>query len=177
MISCVNQRNCHTISCNYDEVEKLILSTLRSWLKGYTIKLDTVGYEREIEDYQQKIKQLEKERAKLEAQLDKAFTLVEQGIYTISVFNERRSKLESDIETIEAQIKRLQDSIASMIAESSAQSLLIPKTQSLLDNYDTMTALERNKLLKEILVKITYNKTESGEIQLDIYPRISSFLE
>ena len=64
-----------------------------------------------------------------------------------------------------------------MIAESSAQSLLIPKTQSLLDNYDTMTALERNKLLKEILVKITYNKTESGEIQLDIYPRISSFLE
>ncbi len=36
---CVNQRNCHNGSSNYDIVEKQIIDALRVWLKGYKVKV------------------------------------------------------------------------------------------------------------------------------------------
>lgn len=49
---CTNSRNCHNCSAYFDVVEKEIIGALKSWLKGYKVKIDTVGYTDDIEDYQ-----------------------------------------------------------------------------------------------------------------------------
>ena len=52
------------------------------------------------------------------------------------------------------------------------QTTLIPQTEALLDSYDHMTNQERNALLKTVLHRIEYEKSEDGKIVIDLYPRL-----
>ena len=49
---------------------------------------------------------------------------------------------------------------------------LVPQAEALLASYEQMTVEERNKLLKEILSRIEYQKDAKGEIKINIYPRL-----
>lgn len=44
----MNGRNCHNGSAYFEIVEKEIIDALRTWLKGYKVKIDTVGYGEDI---------------------------------------------------------------------------------------------------------------------------------
>ena len=47
-LRCTNARNCHNGSAYFEVVEKEIIGALRTWLKGYKVKIDTVGYADDI---------------------------------------------------------------------------------------------------------------------------------
>ena len=104
--------------------------------------------------------------------MDKAYDLVEQGIYTLEIFKARHDRLtESKVEierktaAVSAELERLENNEA-------AQSSLIPNTEELLESYELMTAQERNALLKAILRRIEYEKGADGKIVLDLYPML-----
>ncbi|MCD8127053.1 MAG: recombinase family protein [Clostridiales bacterium] len=61
-LRCINGRNCHNRSAYFEDVEKEIISALRTWLKGYRIKLNTVGYADDIQEARQKIKKWSRSR-------------------------------------------------------------------------------------------------------------------
>lgn len=171
-LRCVNGRNCHNGSAYFDVVEKEIIGALRTWLKGYKVKIDTVGYEEDIQAAEKKMAKLDQEIKKLSAQLDNAFDLVEQGVYTLDVFQSRRAKLTAAMDDQEAQKAEIRKLLDTLKASQSSQANLIPQTEELLSSYDDMTNQERNELLKEILEKIEYYKGADGQIVIDLYPRL-----
>lgn len=171
-LRCVNSRNCHNVSADFAIVESEIIDALRAWLKGYKVKIDTVGYAEDIKLGKKRLEKLEQEKEKLSVQLDNAFNLVEQGIYTLDIFQNRRVKLTTSIEAIDERIIKLQNEIANLEVSESTQNNLIPQTEELLGSYDDMTIEERNQLLKEILEEIKYYKGADGKIEIDLYPRL-----
>ncbi len=171
-LRCANMRNCHNSSSYFDVVEKEIIGALRTWLKGYKVKINTIGYADDIKDAKKKVNKLHQEQEKLNAQMDNAYTLVEQGVYTLEVFKSRRAKLMSAKEELDIKAADLEALIARMEESQSSQANLIPQTEELLASYDDMTNQERNLLLKEILEKIEYYKGSDGQVIIDLYPRL-----
>lgn len=171
-IRCTNARNCHNSSSYFDVVEKEIVGALRSWLKGYKVKINTVGYTDDIAAAQKQLNKFEHDLNKLSQQLDNAYDLVEQGVYTFDIFQSRRAKLTSAMEEIEEKKGNVLELIDRMEANQSTETKLIPQTEELLASYNDMTNEERNELLKEILEKIEYYKGDDGKIVIDLYPRL-----
>ena len=171
-LRCVNGRNCHNVSSDYDVVEKEIIFALREWLKGYRIKIDTVGYAKDIEALRNQNKKHTTELQKLNAQLENAYNLVEQGVYTLEIFKNRQEKLNASVAEVKAKISENEITIVQMEQSDDAKINLIPQTETLLASYDEMTNEERNALLKEILNKIEYKKEANGQIEIDLYPRL-----
>lgn len=85
-LRCVNGRNCHNASADYQAVEREIIAALRSWYSGYHVRIDATGYEEELDDCRARLDRLAREEDKLKTQLDNAHDLVEQGIYTRRYF-------------------------------------------------------------------------------------------
>lgn len=168
---CVNGRNCHNASSGYAEVEREIIAALREWLEGYKVKIDTQGFAEDIERCDALLAELEEEKEKLQKQLDNAFDLVEQGIYTLDLFKTRREKIETSMDEVRIQIDQATQTKAEL-EEKDALPLLIPQTEELLQSYKDMTPEEKNKLLKAILYKIEYKKELGGKIEIDLYPRL-----
>ena len=105
-------------------------------------------------------------------QLENAYNLVEQGIYTLEVFRTRREKLTDSLDEIRQRQQALEEMLTTFEASEATQSSLIPQTEALLDSYDEMTNQERNALLKAILYRIEYAKGADGKIEIDLYPRL-----
>lgn len=169
---CVNDRNCVTGSCSYDLAESQIIDALSQWLKGYQLKLETDDFSDEIAHYHKLVTKAQEKAEKASSQLEKAFELVEQGVYTLDVFQERRAKLGGEIAAVKDEVRQAEELLAGLEERSYQQSNLAPQTQRLLDSYEDMTPQERNKLLKEILYRVEYTKETSGPIEIDIYPRL-----
>lgn len=171
-LRCVNSRNCHNGSADYGIVEKEIITALRTWLEGYRVKIETVGFAEDIDEQRSLLEQCNIELAKLNQQLENAFDLVEQGVYTLELFRERREKLNVSIEQVKEKQISIRTALEKLETADSRQSKLIPQTEELLESYDNMTNQERNDLLKEILQRIEYQKGADGEIEIDLYPRL-----
>jgi len=171
-LRCVNSRNCHNGTAYYTVVEKEIITALRTWLEGYRVKISTVGFADEIAEQRSLLEKHDQELAKLNAQLENAFDLVEQGIYTLELFKERREKLDTSIQAEKEQRNRISTALEKLETAEASQSNLIPQTEELLESYESMTVQERNDLLKAILRKIEYQKGADGKIEIDLYPKL-----
>ena len=172
---CVNHRNCHNGSCNYDVVEKQVIEALKIWLEGYKIKIQNKDYEEEISTCKKAMEQLSREYEQLKLQLENTFDLVEQGVYTLEIFKERREKLTNALNNNAHEQERLEVLLDKMENQTCNQSNILPQAESLLDSYEQMTVSERNVLLKTILSHIDYKKEKNGEVKIDIYPKLPQF--
>ena len=171
-LRCVNGRNCHNASADYQAVEQEVVTALRGWLSGYRIHIDATGYEEELSECRTRLLRLAREAEKLSLQLDNAHDLVEQGVYTPAVFQERSAKLVSALEELARKRAELEALENRLQAAQNGGANLIPKTEALLESYDRMTNRERNTLLKAILRRIEYEKGPDGKIVIDLYPRL-----
>lgn len=171
-LRCVNSRNCHNVSADFDVVEKEIIGALQTWLEGYRVKIDTVGYADDISRCKAQLDRFEQEAAKLQLQLNNAYDLVEQGIYTLEVFRSRREKLTDSLDEIRHKQASMEETLRKLETTENTQANLIPQTEALLDSYAHMTNQERNALLKAILHRIEYAKGADGKIEIDLYPRL-----
>lgn len=171
-LRCVNMRNCHNASADYDVVEDEIIAALRAWHEGYKVKIDTIGFREDIAACKTRIRKLEQEAEKIGTQLDKAYSLVEQGVYTLVVFKQRREKLTEELEAVQRKRKQAEELCRQYEENDNCQNQLIPQTEALLESYDDMTPSERNTLLKAILERIEYFKGKDGKIEIDLYPRL-----
>lgn len=171
-LRCVNARNCHNVSSDYDIVEREIINALRTWLEGYRVKIDTVGYADDIANCKTQLERLSQEAGKLRMQLDNAYNLVEQGVYTLELFRTRREKLTDALDEIHQRQAAVEETMHKLESSEVTQTNLIPQTEALLDSYDHMTNHERNALLKAILHRIEYAKGADGKIEIDLYPRL-----
>ena len=171
-LRCTNMRNCHNATADYDVVENEIISALRAWYEGYKVKIETIGFADDIAEGKKQLKKLDQEVEKLNKQLENAFNLVEQGVYSLEIFQQRRMKLTEAIEELQEKQQAIADVLRRYEESEASRNNLIPQTEELLASYDDMTIQERNVLLKAILEKIEYFKGEDGKIEIDLYPRL-----
>ena len=169
---CVNMRVCHNATADYLIVEKEIIQALRQWLEGYRVKIEKNAFSEEIARGQAERERLEKEIAQMRIQLENAYDLVEQGVYTKEFFKIRREKLTAALTQAENRASEVKKQIALWENGEAAQASLVPNTEALLESYEDMTAAERNRLLKAILQRIEYEKGPDGKIVIDLYPRL-----
>lgn len=173
-LKCIQQRNCCNGSAYYDIVEQRIILALREWLDGYRVKIDSIGFSDDIAKCNQRIKKIDQEIGKVRVQLDNAYNLVEQGVYTLDIFRQRQGALNATLEELEQQRIQAEQLLSEYSNNEATRCMLIPQTERLLASYEDMTIQERNDLLKTILHRIEYTKDKggSGQIIIDLYPRL-----
>lgn len=182
-LKCPN-RYCDNVSSPLFLVEHQLLKYLREWLRAYEVDnkiIDFSPVSNEISLKLETIKKLEADISLLTSQLNRAYDLLEQEVYTIDVFKERQANLKSSIKKAEEQLCSYKNELNQLYELQNTQNLFVPKVRNLLDTYETNSVEVNNEILKELIGRIEYEKTERntrGKLYncnfcLDVYPHIS----
>ncbi len=182
-LMCPN-KDCDNISSKLCIVEEKIISSLKDWLKDYRIDYDDYVLEaknKKKSNYEESISNLKKELEVQNKKLANVYDFFEEGTYTREMFSERCKIISSTITNIEANIKEFEKQIEIEEKKDEGKKALIPKVENVLDIYYSLqTAEEKNNLLKTIVKRVEYLKTEKAikkdsdptNFELDIYPNI-----
>ena len=180
---CSNSK-CDNISSKLYIVEDKIIDALKIWLKNYK-----VDYSRKnnINSDNNKIieksiiitkKDLEKESGKL----NKIYEFLENGIYNNDEFINRSKAIKDNIQCLESKLKEYNSILQKNLEMQNQKEIIIPKLENIIDLYYNLeTAQDKNILLKSIISKVTYLKTEKAikndsdptNFELHIYPKIA----
>lgn len=150
---------CNNISSKLFLIEDRLIESLEINLKEYYYYLD--NYEKEYtkakKNYTSQINKLEKEIIKLKNQHTKACEMLEVGAYSIQLFKERSSAINAKINLLSKEINELQELNKNNTNEKIIQA--IPILENCIKYYPTLSTVEKNKLLKLIIKRCYYEKT------------------
>ena len=156
--------HCKNCSSHLYLVENAILSSLREILDGYNKTI--IDYQKnenstiKIDNNNKEI--IEKELEKTESQLNKTFDLLEQGVYDNSTFIQRSSTLKEKINILKKELDKY--SVESKNKKIEKIKNIIPKIEKILNDYSsTISAEDKNNLLKTVISKVIYLKTVKGK--------------
>lgn len=153
---------CNNVSSYIYLVEEKLLHSLKNILEEYYYYIE--NYEEEHiknkKNYDFQIKKLDKEATKLKKQHVKACELLELGAYSVELFKERSSSITEQIEGLNKQ----KEELIRLNEDNKVEKLIqaIPRIENCLKTYSTLDTEEKNKLLKSIISKAYYLKTEAA---------------
>jgi DNA invertase Pin-like site-specific DNA recombinase len=171
---------CTNIAAPLEDVENAIIASLDQWLRQYQLDLKNAEKDRSIfqqeETLKAAIKQKEKEINDLHQQLDKTYTLLEQGVYTTEVFLERNHKINARRTEEENNLDILYGELKNMVTIDNKKEA-IPSIQQVIEGYRKLKESEsKNKMLREVLEKVEYikepNHKSPDHFKLTLYPRL-----
>lgn len=177
MIFCISRSACATISHRYDEVERMVLDTLRGWLTAYSSGRDPFPQRDVSDQLHASLRQFEKHLSDLDARTNRAFELVETGVYTPEIYIERKNALDAERVSVMKRISDIQAELKKLQNEEAIRREFLPKLRHVLESYETAAnAREQNQLLKTVIEKIVYTKTvrvtrnNPGNLHLQVFP-------
>lgn len=148
--------HCTNIGSNLALVEQETIKALQEYISSQKELLAT--YNPTEEDDNVMFVSLSKELDKYNKQLDKAYELVEQGIYTPQEFTKRTKTIKDKITNTEKELNKYQLKLNKDRIEK-----LLPKIEKVIDSYYKVTSVEKkNKLLKSVISYIEYKKEKGG---------------
>lgn len=170
--------DCHgSVASDLRDVEAALYEGLEAWLNNYrmeqteTAPVDTTS----IEDA---LIALDKEDRQLRGQEERAYDLVEQGIYSTETFLSRTRSIAARRKKIADQSATLRTEMDRLMRLQESRSQLIPQVEHVLDVYWSANNKERNALLKSVLEKVEYRKTRrerwkgGGDMELTLFPKL-----
>ena len=179
LIHCPTQ-HCPTCGTSLDVVEGVVLDGLRAWVDGYEARGDAPppSSGADVSASAAARGQLEDQLRTLEAQSGRLFDLLEQGVYTVPVYKERRADLD-------ARIRAVRSSLASLDAPPPPDPIgaILPQVRTVLGAYAlASTPEDKNALLRTVIDHITYTKPHrcyrnnalTDHLTLTLYPRVPS---
>ncbi|WP_279159588.1 recombinase family protein [Thomasclavelia cocleata] len=174
---CTNQKHCNTKSSTFFIVYNSVISSLENIITDFKLQLkndtnDNYNLQTKM------IKEANKELEKLEEKQEKLYELLEDKIYTKDVFLKRNAKLAEEREQLEKQIEYLKNNVSNRIDYEEKIMLFTDIINSLKD--DTITAKEKNILLKNIIERIEYTRDSTNRTRWDtskpeIYIKLKDF--
>nr|WP_308743510.1 recombinase family protein [uncultured Anaerocolumna sp.] len=186
-IKCMNKQ-CNNVSSPLYLVEDVIITSMQQWLNDFTVKWE---YEKLNNPYSSAIQlqisvinQAKNDHAKLSAQRERLYTLVEQGAYSVDIFVQRNKKLTNDIEALEETIQKCEQELNRLRNQESYNDFFISNAQRILDQYYELdTATAKNEALKEILEKVEYVKDKPNKkgdrdnknFKIELFPKVIQF--
>ncbi len=180
---CANPK-CDNVSSKLYIVEDKIIDVLKIWLKNYKVhyleKNNLNSDNNKIIEKSISItkKELERESAKL----NKIYEFLENGIYNNDEFINRSKAIKDNIQCLESKLKEYNSILQKNLKIQNQKEIIIPKLENIIDLYYNLeTAEDKNILLKSIISKVTYLKTEKAikkdsdptNFELHIYPKIA----
>jgi chromosome segregation ATPase len=149
-------------------VEEVVIDALRDWLINFKARWESekvdMPYSKAIKDAAAVLEQLKSNYEKLNAQRDKLYTLLEQGVYSIDIFKERNKKLEDEKERLLSLMDKTEIEISALAQQSNYNDIFIPMADNILTHYyDLPTAAAKNDALRDIVSSISYLKTEHNK--------------
>ena len=179
-----SNKNCDNVSSKLSIVEEKLILSLKDWLRDYRLDYDSYIMEaqnKKIINYEETISNLKKELDAQNKKLTNIYDFFEEGTYTREMFSERCQVISNTIANLTRNIKELEKQIEIENKKDEGKKALIPKVENVLDLYPSLqTAEQKNNLLKTIVKKVEYLKTEKAikkdsdptNFELDIYPNI-----
>lgn len=169
-------KSCHIVSSDLRDVERTLLDSMRLWLSTFARETNLQSEDSELDSLRRIMSGHESELKKLAAQLDRAYDLVEQGVYTPEVFLARSQRIAARRAELEESIRALQDEINRREEVQLARAQIAPKMRHVIDAYPVAeTPEEKNALLKSVLEKVVYTKENRDRwggdgMRLEIFP-------
>lgn len=158
--------HCPTVGSYYDLVEERLLIILDQWLENYKIKIDPNAPEdwQTAFDSRQHIKQeLEASITSLGRQLSKVHTCFENDIYDLDTFQERSQAVKSELEEKEEKLRCIIAELSKIREHIEHKEAFVPFFEHILDSYrHSKDPVFKNALLKLIVERVEYTKTERG---------------
>ncbi len=182
-IICSNSK-CDNVSSKLYIVENKIIEALKIWLENYKVdyKIKDNSSRDNNKILEQSISATQKKLEKENAKLDKIYEFLENGIYNKNEFLNRSKAIKNNIETLESKLEEYSFLLLKNIKIQNEKETMIPKLKNVIDLYNKLdNAKDKNILLKSIIAKVTYLKTEKAikkdsdptNFELHIYPKIS----
>lgn len=176
-------RSCDNISSPLFLIENQVLAFLQEWLGSYSLERSFSPDTPLTGELQEKELTLKKVNTDITAhwnQREKACSLLEQGVYTVELFQQRLKTLEHRISLLETNRKELLSDIEQLRRLQKEQDNYLPRIRHLLETYHTNTPAVNNDILKELIDRILYEKSQPNRrgqlnrcnFSLDIYPRL-----
>ena len=179
---CSNPK-CDNVSSKLYIVEDKIIDALKIWLKNYKVhysEKNNLNSNNKIIEKSISItkKELEKENDKL----NKIYEFLENGIYNNDEFINRSKAIKDNIQCLESKLEEYNSILQKNLEIQNQKEIMIPRLENIIDLYCNLeTAEDKNILLKSIISKVTYLKTEKAikndsdptNFELHIYPKIA----
>lgn len=175
--------SCKTVASDLRTVEAAVLEALENWYKDLLTsdKSLSTANTGELEALKKSLTALDKELEQLKQQELKAFQLVETNVYNIETFLSRSRYINDQREALTERKKALEAEIQNQMNLRNSRQEIIPMVKHVLDCYwDASDPAIQNELLKSVLEKVVYNKSQSmrwigtadGDMTLTLYPKL-----
>lgn len=184
VMKCPN-RYCDNISAPIELIEAKILEALKKWTASNELSWhknrEVILFSSELSLKKELINSLKSQLSSVQKQLDNTYTLVEQGVYTPEIFKERNTKLSDEISSLKKSVFEAEQEYNSVLAEQSILEDFIPQVNHIMEAYYSMESADtKNMLLKSVLERVDYLKTErntrgqgdNANFELYITPKI-----
>ncbi len=170
-IMCTNQPRCKNKSALYIEFENEIIKALKNYINDFKIKVSN-GDKESVSIQNGILENLTKELNTIENQQDKLYELLEQGIYTNSIFLKRNAALAENRKKITSEIEKLKNSIPNAI-DYEEKIIQLSNALATLQNPNIPPKI-KNNFLKIIINKIEYkckpnNQRNTTPFQIKIH--------
>lgn len=162
-LKCPN-RYCDTVSGKLCLVENAVIDFLTGWIEEYKVSVEKNSPmlpKSTLEICKSNISALSAELETVNKQISKTYDLLEQGIYTAELFKERNENLSNKKAELENKLTEAKDKLEEYRARIAVHGNFIPHFENVLAVYQTTADIdEKNRLIKTIVQRITYMKSE-----------------
>ena len=161
----------------------ILIEALKIWLENYKVdykaKDNSVSNNNEL--IEKSITKTKKELEKEKIKLNKVYDFLENGTYNKNEFLNRSKVIKCNIESLNNKLKEYKEILYKNSQIQNEKETIIHRLKNVIDLYYKLeTAEDKNILLKSIVAKITYLKTEKdikkdsdkNNCELHIYPKI-----
>lgn len=154
--------NCTTVSSMLDKIEAQVIQELKDELKGFKHYLDNQADEdrKKTEARNNEISVIVQAIKKKEKALDNCCELLEDGVYTREQYFKRVNVLTEERDALQANLEAL-----SAISEDKSERArsAVPILEKCIEQYYGLSVVEKNKVLKSIIKKIEYLRTDPSK--------------
>lgn len=154
--------NCNTVSSMLDKIEAQVIQELKDELKGFKYYLNNQADEdrKKTEARNNEISVIVQAIKKKERALDNCCELLEDGVYTREQYFKRVNVLTEERDALQANLEAL-----SAISEDKSERArsAVPILEKCIEQYYGLSVVERNKVLKSIIKKIEYLRTDPSK--------------
>lgn len=176
-INCPTQR-CPTFAAQTCVVEDAILAVLRQWAGKYEAAANryrTGDLRAAQRATSAALGRLKEQESAIQKQYGNLYDLLEQGVYSVEIFRERRAGLDGRLLEIRRRIEALETRPAPDPVEP-----LVPQIRTVLEAYrHAETAADKNALLRTVIDRVEYAKLQrcyrnnkpGDHLCVRVYPR------
>ncbi len=171
--------DCPTVGSPLDLVEEMVLKALEEWMENFKLSQTESSAPADLKKLDTIISNTIKKIDSLNAQENKTYELLEQGIYSTEVFLKRQKAIADSRASLEQELDQLKRNKLSIEQIYKNQTEIIPNIEYVLNNYNDASAEEKNKMLRRVLDHISYSKTtrmnprtkDGGDLSVTIIPK------